>query len=400
VKFVLVGIGKIIRAIWRKIAFAVTVVWRYIWWALSIAFRWVFTMVMRAWWFVSPTLKRLWKHTWFRLFVIAAIAAAIIMMGYAVLLYVAQINFWLMVLLIVLLLILLLLAFLFRKKLMKFIINEILQPMPALMRQFMAPPLDMTTDWFVPIDNVQPTFTDQAWLDRHMPEIIALAQQLRPIFANCGFSAIDREDQPDGFDLIDEIELALIGESSIFIDDETVPKASLHIEYALDCSGSMGFATRSLGPGEKFELGKLMGLAIEHAIIGLPGVTARFWGFRNNTIFDCGTPGQRRMSGLRCGGGNNDSAMLWHMGQGAARSGKNMKLLLMASDGMPAECSWLSLRNLVLRFEQAGMIPWNFGLDVIETRAFKNFTDLVGQSKPQAIQTFGRAMSTLASEDP
>jgi hypothetical protein len=392
--FIAWGLGLVFRGL----RYGFGGIWRRVWWGLSIALRWTLTKVMVFWNFAGPTLKRLWKQTWFRLVVVTFIGAVVLMLAYAVLAWVAHVNFWLMVALVVLLLLLLLLLFLFRNQVKKFIVNQILQPMPSLMRQFMMPPLDMHTDWFVPIDNVQPNFADQAWLDKHMPEVIALASQLRPIFANCGFAPIDREDQPDGFDLIDEVELAFIGESAIFIDDETVPKPSLHIEYALDCSGSMGFATQSLGPGEKFELGKLMGLAIEHAIIGLPGVTARFWGFRDNVIYDCGTPGQRRLSGLQHGGGNNDSAMLWQMGQSAAGSGKNMKLLLMASDGMPANCSWLSLRNLVLRFEQEGMIPWNFGLDVIHTRAFKNFTDMVGQDKQTAIQTFGRALSTLASD--
>jgi hypothetical protein len=398
VKAVARVLGVILAAIWRVVAFTLSVTWRYTWWAVSISFRWTLTQILRAWWFCSPWLKRMWKYTWFRLLVIAIPVAAVIMMGYALLVWANHINFWFMIALIVLALLLLLLAFLFRKKLAKFIVNELFQPMPALMRQFIAPPLDMTTDWFLPVNNIEPAFADQAWMNAHMPEITALAAQLRPIFASCGFSDVDKEDQPEGFDLIDEIELALLGESSIFIGDETIPKASLHIEFALDCSGSMGFSSRALGPAGKFELGKLMALAVEHAVIGLPGVSAHFWGFRGNVIYDCGIPGQRRVSGLSYGGGNNDSAMLWHMGQNAARSGKKMQLLLMASDGMPAECSWLSLRNLVSRFEQEGMIPWNFGLDVIEQRAFRNFTDMVGQDKPQAIQTFGRALATLASD--
>ncbi len=82
--------------------------------------------------------------------------------------------------------------------------------------------------------------------------------------------------------------------------------------------------------------------------------------------------------------------MLWHMGQSAAASGKDVKILLMLSDGQPSECSWLSLHNLVLQFEQEGMIPWNFALDVINTPAFERFfTDLVGQTMEEAIGNHG-----------
>src|SRR4029453_2020698 len=187
----------------------------------------------------------------------------------------------------------------------------------------------------------------------------------------CGRQVVDREDQPEGYDLTDEAELALVGETSIFIDDDTVPNPSVHLEIALDCSSSMNSPTQSLRPGEKFLLGKKFALILEQAVLNLPGVSAHFWGFTDSTIYDCGVPGEGRVSGLQCGGGNNDAAMLWHMGQSAAKSGKDVKILLMLSDGQPSECSWLALHNLVLQFEQEGMIPWNFALDVINIPAFE-----------------------------
>ena len=208
---------------------------------------------------------------------------------------------------------------------------------------------------------------------------------------------MDKEDQPDGHDLIEEAELALIGETNIFVEDERYPRASVHLEVALDCSGSMGSATLSLSPGEKFRLGKLFAMVLEQAIINLPGVSAHFWGFTSDTIFDCGVAGERKISGLKCGGGNNDAAMLYQMGQSARSSGKDVKILLMLSDGQPSECSWLSLRNLVHKFEQEGMIPWNFALDVIKTPAFERFfTDLVGQTQDEAVMTMGQILAAIA----
>ena len=130
---------------------------------------------------------------------------------------------------------------------------------------------------------------------------------------------------------------------------------------------------------------------------GLPGVDARFWGFTDTSIYDCGTAGEGRISGLVCAGGNNDSAMLWHMGQSAARSDKTVKLLFMLSDGQPSDCSWGSLNNLVIKFEGEGMIPWQFALDKIDDPAFQRyFTDLCGQPMAEAIMTMGRTLASLA----
>ena len=52
-------------------------------------------------------------------------------------------------------------------------------PMPDLMSVFIQPPLDMTTDWFVQIDDVVPVEPDQKVLDELLPETFALASQLR-----------------------------------------------------------------------------------------------------------------------------------------------------------------------------------------------------------------------------
>lgn len=335
----------------------------------------------------------------FRLAVVALPVATLIVIIYAVCYAAGQVSPWLLVILIVVLLLLLLLGFLFRKKIKKFIVTELLMPMPSLMDVSMQVPLDMDTEWFVQVDNVVPVEPDPAVIDELQPLVHALAQQLRPYLQKCGKAVIDRDDQPEGFDLVDEAELALVGETSIFVNADEVPKPSVHLEVALDCSSSMASATATLKPGDKFKLGKFFALVLEQATINLPGVSARFWGFTNDTIYDCGSPGEGRVSGLKCGGGNNDAAMLWHMGQSAAKSGKDVKILLMLSDGQPSECSWLSLHNLVLQFEQEGMIPWNFALDVIQIPAFKRFfTDLVGQTMDEAIVTMGETLATIAQE--
>lgn len=350
-----------------------------------------------AWVIFSRRFRPLWHNAAFRLAIIAMPIAAILVMIWAVLVKAASINYWLLAALIILLLILLFLLWYFRKKISRFILEALLMPMPDLMQFFRQPPLDMVTDWFNPIDDIEQMEADQAVVDELLPETFALANQLRAYLAACGSALFDREDSPDGHDLIDEVELALLGETNLFVEDQRRPRASVHLEVALDISGSMGSATESLQPGEKFRLGKLFAMVLEQAVINLPGVSAHFWGFNADVIYDCGVAGERRISGLQCGGGNNDSAMLWKMAQSARESGKDVKILLMLSDGQPSDCSWLSLHNLVLKFEQEGMIPWNFGLDRIDTPAFERFfTDLVGQSQEEAVLTMGQTLAQIA----
>ena len=369
----------------------------YLWSLVTRFFRFIWHYIRRAFWKLKPYLVRWWRNPYFRLAVIAMPIAAIGIIIYALVVKAASLSWWLLTLLILLLLLLLALLYFFRRQISRFILNELFMPMPDLMQMFIQPPLDMTTDWFVQIDDVAEVEADQQVVDEILPETFALASQLRKYLVECGSALVDRDDQPDGHDLIDEAELALLGEPNIFVDDDRYTRTSVHLEVALDCSGSMASPTSSLPAGEKFRLGKLFAMVIEQAVVNLPGVSARFWGFTSDTIFDCGNAGERKISGLKCGGGNNDAAMLWKMSQSARQSGKEVKILLMLSDGQPSECSWLSLRNLVLKLEQEGMIPWNFALDVIDTPAFERFfTDLVGQSKDEAVLTMGQTLAAIA----
>jgi hypothetical protein len=389
----------ILLSIWLAIWRPICGFFRFIWRQIVRAYKFIKYLLTRGWWRAHPHFLRLWRNTFFRLAALSLPIALLLVMAYSVLATAGKTSWWLLLLLLLLMLGAGVLGWIFRSKIKKFVLNELFMPMPSLMDYNMQVPLDMETDWFVQVDNVQPVQADQKLLEEMLPEVHALAQQLRPYLERCGRQTIDREDQPDGFDLIEEAELALVGESSIFINDDTEPRASVHFEVALDCSTSMTSATQSLKPGEKFILGKFFALVLEQAVLNLPGVSARFWGFTDSTIFDCGVPGEGRITGLTIGGGNNDAAMLWHMGQSAAASGKDIKILLMLSDGQPSDCSWLSLRNLVLKFEQEGMIPWNFALDVIQIPAFERFfTDLVGQSREEAIVTMGTILAAIAEE--
>ena len=388
--------GGIWHAIWDFVCDVCAFLWRNLTRFVGFVWRNLVIAVRRIRWKLSGPLLKAWRHPLLRIAIIALPVAVMLVIIWALVTKAGQYSWWLAVIVALIILALLIAAFIFRKKIKRFVVQELFMPMPQLMDAMMQPPLDFETEWFNQIEPIVQVEPDQPLLDSLLPQIYPLAQQLKPLLARCGRAAVDLEDQPDGFDLTDEADLALVGETSVFITDDMMPKASVHFEVALDCSGSMASPTQSLKPGEKFLLGKFFALVLEQAVLDMPGVSARFWGFTHEQIYDCGTPGEGRMSGLQCGGGNNDAAMLWHMGQSAATSGKDIKVLLMLSDGQPSDCSWLSLHNLVLQFEQEGMIPWNFALDVINTPAFERFfTDLVGLSMPEAIDAMGETLAAI-----
>jgi hypothetical protein len=388
--------GSIWNAVWDFICDVAAFIWSNVTRFARFVWHWTVIAARRIRWKLSGPLLKAWRHPLLRIAIIALPVAVLLVIIWALVTKAGTYGWWVAVIVALLLLALLIAAFIFRKKIKRFVVQELFMPMPQLMDAMMQPPLDFETEWFNQIEPIVQVEPDQALLDSLLPQIYPLAQQLKPLLERCGRATVDLEDQPEGFDLTDEADLALVGETSVFITDDMKPKASVHFEVALDCSGSMASPTKSLKPGEKFLLGKFFALVLEQACMDMPGVSAKFWGFTHDQIYDCGSAGEGRSSGLVCGGGNNDAAMLWHMGQSAAASGKDIKVLLMLSDGQPSDCSWLSLHNLVLQFEQEGMIPWNFALDVINTPAFERFfTDLVGLSMPEAIDVMGETLAAI-----
>jgi len=341
----------------------------------------------------------LWNQRWFRVGLVTVPPAVILMLLWAIFMKAGQINWWFAALTILLILALLVLGWIFRKKLKDFLLGDVLVDTDFEMAYNMTPPMDFETAEFNLIQNIEQVDADQAFLDWALPLVSPMAQALRPVLARVGNIRVDLEDQPVGHDVIDELEQLYLGESNIFVEDESRNAASLHIEVAVDCSSSMTSENASLKRGEKFKLAKLFALVVEEATRDQRGVSSRLWGFTDTTIFDCGQAGEHRISGLRASGGNNDSAMLFHMGQSAAASGKSVKMLFMLSDGQPSDCSWISLRNLVLRFESDGMVPWHFALDKIKDSAFeKYFTDLCGQSLEDAIVIMVGILAAIATE--
>jgi len=329
---------------------------------------------------------KLWKSRIFRILMLSLPLALLLVMGTAV---VAKTNWWALLIILLVLLLLFLLGWLFRKRIKAFVA--------------LPPPTGGDEDSdeqsrddgemleFRVIHNVVAMEANQAELEALLPDVLPLAQQMRRYFEQTGIVAVDLDDQETGHELVDDLEKAALGEVGLCVDEKKVPKASVHIEVGIDCSGSMN--------SEKIRLAKRFGLLVEESIRGVRGISAHFWGFTDQAIFDCGTAGQYRVSGLQAGGGNNDSAMLWHMYRSAAASGMELKILLMVSDGAPTECTWSSLNNLVCRLEAAGYVPVQIAVDRIANPAFQRwFVDLVGQPMAAAVIEFGRMLLALVEQ--
>lgn len=339
---------------------------------------------------------RLWKKQVFRIFLVAIPIAVQLVIIYAILTHLQDIPWWCILLYLLAFLFLGRLLWRYKKAIYDFLMPSVPFEMSIEGMRFFEPEVDKEILDFHQIHNVVPVEADDNIINALLPEVRPLSQVLRPHFAKCGASYIDKEFQSDGFDLVEELEYAMLGELNLFVDDSPQQRASVHIELALDCSSSMSSSTRSLGPGEKFKLGQLFAALIEETVIGQHGISAHFWGFTDNTIYDCGVPGQRLVSGLKPSGGNNDAAMLYHMAHSAMQSNKDVKILLMVSDGQPSECTWGTLHNLVRRLRSDGFIPVQIAVDAIREPAFEEFSvSLVGQSMSEAINSMAGVLARL-----
>lgn len=373
---------------------------------IKFAFKWTWRGITLTWHrlervgaAIARAARWVWNRKVTRITLIAFPLACLLMMLWAVLTKAGEINWWLAILVLLLLLLLLFLGWYFRAKLKDFLVGDVLMDSDFEHAADIRPPMDFETLDFNLIEDILPVEADDDFLTRALPVVQPLAQSLRPVLARVGRVPKEKDDEPVGHDVIDELEALYLGETNVFVDEEEVNAASLHIEVAVDCSSSMNSENKTLKRGEKFELAKLFALAVEEATKNQRGISTRFWGFTDTVIYDCGTAGEYKITGLRAMGGNNDSAMLYHMGKSAQNSGKAVKMLFMLSDGQPSDCSWGSLRNLVVRMEADGMVPWHFALDQIDNSAFeKYFTDLCGQPLPEAIMTMCGILAAIANQ--
>ncbi|MFT3698308.1 MAG: vWA domain-containing protein [Kofleriaceae bacterium] len=167
-----------------------------------------------------------------------------------------------------------------------------------------------------------------------------------------------------------------------------IRRTDLFLGVVIDCSGSMT-SRDNITRAKKFAA------LVADAVEPLPGVEARFFGFTDSTIYDCGTARDCGVSGLVASGGNNDAAGLYHVANEAMASRKKAKVIVMISDGLPTECSVDALRGLVQTLSRRkGIVCAQVAVHALEEICFPNYVLLDGAIEP-AIAKFGRMIGSL-----
>jgi hypothetical protein len=193
---------------------------------------------------------------------------------------------------------------------------------------------------------------------------------------NLGFAETEKDGQHEGDEVGDNAEEILTGNTGIMIDGARRRQRKLRIGVGIDCSISTMQPTADEAVGAKFRRGVRFGLMLEQAIAGLRGVQSNFCGYTADVIFDCGTAGEGRITGLVPeGAANNDAAMLHHLSQ--EYSSRTVEIFLLVSDALPSGCAWGALNLLASELEESGRTVIQVAVDKISDSAIGTVIDLV-----------------------
>jgi len=174
----------------------------------------------------------------------------------------------------------------------------------------------------------------------------------------------------------------------VFARDEVRPDAYLGI--LIDRSGSM--------EGERIARAKAFATLVAESAKELPGIEGHINAFDDDTFYRLGDLQRNAIASLTAGGGNNDSGALARAADLALRSRKKNKLLIILSDGAPAECSFASLKHLVARLtHQYGILCAQVAVAEIEEIAFPHYIDLSQYPLNEAVARFGSLLRQLTA---
>lgn len=184
--------------------------------------------------------------------------------------------------------------------------------------------------------------------------------------------------------------MALRNNTNVLVQTVEDIAPDLYLGVLIDRSGSM--------KGERMEQAKSFAALIAESCKGLRGIEGRIHAFDERTLFDLGTLQRNTIEQLDACGGNNDAAALQRAAELALKSQKKNCLLVMISDGMPAECSAASLRHLVHHLtEEHGLVCAQVAVAPLEEVCFPHYLDLSQCSLDEAVSRFGRLMVRLTS---
>jgi hypothetical protein len=380
----------------REISFAITNFLEDL--VKSKASRYIFGGIGRGFTELTAWLKRslvlLWRHSTFRLFVLALPIAVLIAVVIGMVMLGSDLVLWQIVVVGVIWLVVLALGYFYLPQIKAWVIADVYAVhQNAESNAAIRLPVDKTTTTFSKIEEVEPVDANAQFLAAVIEKAVVAAEPLKESLRRCGYVTASRDNMTEGYDLVDDIEMAeYTGDTQIFVDEIQKLRTSLHIDVLVDCSSSQEEATANLRKGEKFLRSKAFALAIEEAIRGRRGVSGRLWGYDDKAIYDCGAAGDNRISGLALsGGGNNDAAALFHVTQNV--TGKSKRVVVLISDAQPADCSWGALHQLGFNLLNEGVTVVQVLTEDCDDPALKwHVVDIYSQSLSKASSFLGRIL--------
>jgi HEAT repeat protein len=175
---------------------------------------------------------------------------------------------------------------------------------------------------------------------------------------------------------------------NLLVSAREVSSADTYLGILIDSSGSMA--------GGKIERAKAFGTLLAESAKGIRGIEGHVNAFDNDTFYLLGDFRRHTTASLRAGGGNNDSGALARAADLALASAMRRKILIMISDGSPAECTFESLKYLVDRLTRRwGIICAQVAVEKLPAIAFPHYVDLSAYPLPEAVTRFGRLIIQL-----
>lgn len=350
-------------------------------------------LCVNGWNWTVRTSYLAWRNPTVRLAIIALPIAILLAIVFAIVSVGAELVLWQLILLVAAWFAVVALGWFFREKIKNFLIADLYSDEEVDHDVEATLPKDKKTLTFGRITATQPVDADPNFLSRSSDEVEDAARRLQSSLERVGIVNRERDNQEEGFDLIEDIEQVFLGQTELCVDEDQVNRLALNVQVVVDCSQSQADPTKRLKRGEKLARSKKFALAIERALVGKRRASCNLWGYNDTTIFDCGRAGQGRVSGLKASGGNNDAAALQYVSTMAQGGADTVKLLVLISDDQPADCSWGALNELGRKLLAQGFVIVLVVVDNVDDPSLPwNVVDLHTKSLDEAATSLGHVI--------